>query len=239
MQISLVKSNESSLHQTLKLLYQTDETIQKEVSLSVNGKKFRLDLLDEKNNIIYEVQRTSFGGRFSQKIQTLLDSTNYRIRIIHPIVYRQKVTRLKQQEQLSVSYRNYKTNIYHFFENLVRFKVPYHYRLEFDILLIYEHKIKEFVGFLKRSGRRRFQTVSRDLIEIIKTVEIRTTKDFFDLLPEELPHKFTNRDLARSMHLDSTKRRSTRIPGLISYSLCQLGLLKRVGKQGNAHIFQK
>ena len=64
MQISHVKSNESSLHQTLKLLYQTDENIQKEVSLSVNGQKFRLDLLDEKNNIIYEVQRTSFGGRF-------------------------------------------------------------------------------------------------------------------------------------------------------------------------------
>ena len=236
---SLIKNSETSIHQALKTIYQTDETIQKEASISVNGHKFRLDLLDEEKDILYEIQRTSFGGRFSQKIQFLLDSTDYRIRIIHPIVYKQKITRLMKQKQISVSYRNYGTNIFHFFENLVRFKVPYHNRLEFDILLIYEHQIKEFIGFTKRTGRRRFQTVDRKLVKIIDRVEFRGYEDFFDLLPEDLPNKFTNRDLASCMRLENANRRRKRIPGLITYSLCKLGLLKRVGKQGNAHVFQK
>jgi hypothetical protein len=239
MRISLTKLNETSLHQALKSLYRKEESIQEEVPIEINGQKYRIDLLDEKSKIVYEIQRAGFGGKFSKKVLSILDSTVYRIRIVHPIVYKEKVTRMQQEKQISVTHRKYNTSIYHLFENLVRFKVPYHERLEFDILLIYEHKIKEFIGYYRRSGRRRYQTMNRDLLEIIKVHKIRNCDDFLSLLPKELPHQFTNRDLSQQMYTNIPGRRNKRIPGMITYSLCQLGLLKRVGKQGNAYLFQK
>ena len=49
--------------------------------IQINDQKFRIDVLNDDQGIIYEIQRASFGGRFSKKIQTLLDSTKYVIRI--------------------------------------------------------------------------------------------------------------------------------------------------------------
>ena len=235
----MTKRNETSLHQALKSMYQKEDSIQEEVPIEIDGRKYRLDLVDEENNTVYEVQRSNFGNRFSEKVQSILDWTTYRIRIVHPIVYKEKVTRKKKKKILSVSHRNYNTSTYHLFENLVRFKVRFQERLQFDILLIYEHKIKEFVGYYRRSGRRRYQTIDRDLLDVVEKHEIRTVDDFLAFLPKELPHQFTNRDLTSRMYSYIPSRRNKRLPGMITYSLCQLGMLTRIGKQGNAYLFQK
>ncbi|MHA1236337.1 MAG: hypothetical protein ACTSQ9_01605, partial [Candidatus Hodarchaeales archaeon] len=96
------KGNETIIHHKLKLLYCTKENIKSESIIKINNQKFRIDVLNEDQGIIYEIQRAGFGGRFSKKIQTLLDSTEYVIRIVHPILYKQKISRMKTGERLSV-----------------------------------------------------------------------------------------------------------------------------------------
>ncbi|MCK4848116.1 MAG: hypothetical protein KAT16_03750 [Candidatus Heimdallarchaeota archaeon] len=238
----VVKSNpigkETILHQKLKLLYCTRENIKSESIIQVNEQKFRIDVLNDEQNIIYEIQRSSFGGRFSKKIQVLLDSTAYTVRIVHPVIYKQKISRMKAGERLSVSYRNLNSTLLHLFDQLVYFKVLYQNRLEFDILLVYEHITKELTGYTMRSNRRKFRTEIRDLIKIVDRYEIRTRDDFLNLLPSDLPEQFTNQDLASKMTFKNKTRKNYRLPGRITYSLCQLGLLKRAGKKRNAYLFQ-
>ena len=89
-----------------------------------------------------------------------------------------------------------------------------------------------------RSNRRKFRTEKRDLIKIIDRYEIRTKDDFLNILPSDLPEQFTNQDLASKLIFKNKTRRNYRLPGRITYSLCQLGLLKRVGKKRNAFLFQ-
>ena len=206
--------------------------------IKVNNQKFRIDVLNEGQGIIYEIQRASFGGRFSKKIQTLLDSTKYTIRIVHPILYKQKTSRMRANERLSVSYRNFNSTVLHLFDHLVFFKIPYQDRLEFDILLVNEHITKEFSGYTKTSHRRKYRTIARDLVEIVERFEIRSKNDFLNILPSDLPNKFTNQDLASRLSFKNATHRNYRLTSKITYSLCQLGILKRVGKKRNAFLFQ-
>ncbi len=238
-QISSQKRAETLLHNKIKALYVTNENVKSEVYQKINTKNFRFDVFDDEKSMIYEIQRSSLGGRFSQKIQTLLDSTNYQIRIIHPIVHKQKVTRLDGDNKISTSYRNFYTHVYHFFEHLVHFKVSYQERLQFDILLVYEHLFKQFSGYYQRTGRRRFYTSDRDLVSIDHVKKIRCKEDFYTFLPIDLPTHFTNQDLFNSFTFKRKSRRNSRLPGKITYSLCQLGLLERVGKKRNAHVFSR
>jgi hypothetical protein len=232
------KGNETLLHHKLKSLYCTYGNIKSESIINVNNKKFRIDVLNEDRGIIYEIQRASFGGRFSKKIQILLDSTNYIIRIVHPVLYKQKTSRMRVDERLSVSYRNFNSTILHLFDQLVYFKIPYQDRLEFDILLVNEHITKEFSGYTKSTHRRKYQTVERDLVEIINKYKIRSKDDFLKMLPSDLPDQFTNQNLAYKLTFKKKTRRNYQLPGKITYSLCQLGVLERVGKKRNAFLFQ-
>jgi hypothetical protein len=232
------KGNETLIHHKLKLLYCTKENIKTESTIQIDNQKFIIDVLNEEQGIIYEIQRASFGGRFSKKIQTLLDSTKYTIRIVHPILYKQKTSRMRVEERLSVSYRNLNSNIMHLFEQLIFFKIIYQNRLEFDILLVNEHVTKEFTGYTKRSHRRKYRTKMRDLVEIVDRYTIRSRTDFLNILPSDLPDQFTNQDLTNKLAFINESRRNFRLPGKITYSLCQLGILKRIGKKRNAHLFQ-
>ncbi|MHA1945322.1 MAG: hypothetical protein ACXAC6_04020 [Candidatus Hodarchaeales archaeon] len=230
--------NETLIHHKLKLLYCTKENIKTESIIQINNQKFRIDVLNEEQGIIYEIQRASFGGRFSKKIQILLDSTKYTIRIVHPILYKQKTSRMRVEERLSVSYRNLNSTIMNLFDQLVYFKIPYQDRLEFDILLVNEHITKEFAGYTRRSHRRKYETKIRDLIEIVDKYKIRSRDDFLKILPSDLPKQFTNQELSSKLLFKKKTRRNNQLSGKITYSLCQLGILKRAGKKRNAFLFQ-
>jgi hypothetical protein len=208
-----------------------------EVEIIINGRNFRLDILDEKRKTIYEIQR-SFGKTFSNKVDMLLEFSEMRIVIVHPIVLSQKVTRMKQTEVIHTSYINKHTDIYSLFDTLVNFNVEFiNDRMEINIPFVKEHLLKEFIGTWGKTNRRRYRTIQRDLISVEKTTRLKTRDDFLDLLPKELPNAFTNRELAEILNLTGSTRRVKRIPGRMTYSLCRLGILKRVGIRGRAHEF--
>ncbi|MHA2330239.1 MAG: hypothetical protein ACXACR_17100, partial [Candidatus Hodarchaeales archaeon] len=139
------KKNQTWLHQKLKSLYSSKTGGKEEVEIQIKGKKYRLDVFDEEKNIVYEIQRSNFGGRFSEKIKSLLCVPEMRVIIVHPIVLNQKVTRMIQEKLVGVTYIKKCTDIYTLFENLVNFKMKFiHAKFGLDVLFIKEHLLKEF-----------------------------------------------------------------------------------------------
>lgn len=237
--VNFPQINQTWLHQKLKDKYLSDVGGAEEVTVQLNGRKYRIDVLDNENGTAYEIHRASFGGNFSEKIKDLLQLSELKIIIVHPIVINQKVTRMKRGITIGTSYYNKWGDIYAFFEKLVYFKTEFRpKRMRFDVLFIKEHVLKEFVGFWRNSNRRRYKIVQRDLISVESSKKFRMRSDFLDLLPEGLPIVFTNRDLAERLEIQGGERRVRRIPGCMTYSLCKLGILSRVGTRGRAHKFR-
>jgi hypothetical protein len=229
--------NQTFLHQKLKLRYLNQVGGTEEVSLQINGRKYRIDVLDNERNTVYEIHRSNFGGKFSQKIRTLLKASGLKIVIVHPIVIKQEITHMNKGEILGA--RTYKkhNNIYSLFEKLVHFNVEFiPERMELDAVFIEEHVLKEFTGY-GRSMRRKYVVSQRDLLSVEEVMKFTTKSDFIKILPDGLPDVFTNRDIAERLRIKGNKRRIQRIPGLITYTLCRLGILVRVGTRERAHEF--
>jgi hypothetical protein len=219
-------------------LYSSKTGGKEEVEIQIKGKKYRLDVFDEEKNIVYEIQRSNFGGRFSEKIKSLLCVPEMRVIIVHPIVLNQKVTRMIQEKLVGVTYIKKCTDIYTLFENLVNFKMKFiHAKFGLDVLFIKEHLLKEFMGYWGNTNRKKYKVVQRDLMSVEKIMKFRKKSDFLKILPIGLPNVFTNRELAEKLFVQGGKKKKLRIPGRMTYSLCRLGVLERVGSKGRAHIF--
>ncbi|MFX1283801.1 MAG: hypothetical protein ACFFB5_09100 [Promethearchaeota archaeon] len=231
--------NQTWLHQKLKNYYLDKVRGTEEAIVQLNGRKYRIDVLDKERMAVYEIHRSNFGGKFSEKIKDLLEYSQLKIIIVHPIVLKQKVTRfIRDSDTVRVSYYNKRGDIYTLFEKLVFFKVKFiPNRMRFDILFIEEHVLKESMGFWRRSKRYKYKVVQRDLLHVQEIKQFSTRNDFINVLPYDLPDIFTNNDLAERIKIQGGKRRVRRIPGCITYSLCKLGILSRVGTRGRAHEF--
>lgn len=231
--------NQTWLHQKLKNYYLDEVGGTEEAIVPINERKYRIDVLDKEKTTIYEIHRSNFGGKFSEKVKDLLNLSKLKTVIVHPIVLKQKVTRfIRDSNTVRVSYYDKRGDIYTLFEKLVFFKVKFiPNRMRFDILFIEEHVLKESVGFWRRSKRRKYKIVQRDLLNVQEIRKFSTRNDFIKVLPENLPDIFTNHDLAERLEIQGGTRRARRIPGCITYSLCKLGILKRVGTRGRAHEF--
>jgi hypothetical protein len=198
----------TNVHEQLKGIYLKSflhgET---EVNITMDGRRFRIDILDKRENISIEVQRHNFGKGFYDKIEKLI--TQMRVLIVHPIVIKQKITRKKNGSVIGTSYIN-KTNradFYSLFERLVSFKTKFiPYKMHFDVLLIREHVSKEFAGVWPRSNRSRYRVTQRDLMSIEDTLEIRKESDFLDFLPKEIPDVFTNKDIITKLEINGNER---------------------------------
>ena len=238
LQTKLFSGNQTLIHQKLKAHYISIVGGTEEAGVKINGKKYLLDVLDESEATAYEIQLSNFGGKFSRKIRGILKAPQLRIVIVHPIIISQKVTCMNKGEILGVRNYNRDNNIYPLFEKLVHFNVEFiPERMELNAVFIKEHVLKEFFGYYGRSMRRKYVVTQRDLISIEEIRKFKTKSDFIRILPFGLPDVFTNRDLAERLESRENKRKIQRISGLITYTLCRLGILIRVGSRGRAHEF--
>jgi hypothetical protein len=236
-EMTSMHANQTLLHQKLKDYYSEREGGQQEAILEIKGKNYRIDLLNKERNTAYEIQLTNFGKQFSAKISALLTQLN--VIIVHPLAVKETVTWLNQGKVVSTRTIRKRTDIYSLFDKLVSFNTLFiPDKLGFDILFTEEEVWKDFIGFRGRSKRPRYRQVQRDLIAIQEATMFRTVSDFTGLLPEALPTAFTNRELMESLAIQGGERRKRRIAGRLTYSLCNMGVLKRIGMRGRAYEFE-
>ena len=88
--------------------------------------------------------------------------------------------------------------------------------------------------YKKKSPRgRRVEKCERIPYELVEDILFSSPRDYEKLLPEELPAPFTSTDLARLLKIP----RST--AGTLLLLLNDLEVVRRIGKQGNAYLYEK
>ena len=232
--------NQTQLHQQLKEYYRNKLNGQEEVSLTINDSVYRIDVINQDNSIACEIHRSNFDKRFSKKIQALLSIPKMYLIIVCPLVSAQKVFRMNNQKVINTSYYKKPYALFSLFDLLVRIKTPLiENRMEFRVHLISENVTKQFQGFIGRTTRRRYKIIERELNSIDDTRVFKNHNDFIKLLPTNLPPKFTRKELGQALSLPKLSERSIqRLAGRMTYSLWKLGVLKRIGKQRQAYIYE-
>ncbi|MFX0102392.1 MAG: hypothetical protein ACFFCS_22695 [Candidatus Hodarchaeota archaeon] len=228
-----MERNQTLLHQKLKHLYSKACDGREEVDVQIKGRKYRIDVLDESSKIAYEIQLGNLGMHFYKKIEALMDL--YKVIVVYPIPLKQHVT-INEKGNVESKLVRKRNDYYSVFKDMVSFRTNFKEgRLEFELLLVEERVEQEFAGFYRR--RPHYTTLQRDLVGVVDSWTLSSQEDFLSMLPENLPKTFTNKDLIERLDIKGGLRRKRKISGWMTYSLCSLGLLDRVGKQGNAHLF--
>nr|MDO8111401.1 hypothetical protein [Candidatus Sigynarchaeota archaeon] len=225
--------NQTRLHQTLKELYASATGGETEVNVRVGDKKYRIDVLDQVAGNAYEIQIKQFGKAFYPKIQAL--SSLYNVIIIHPVPVVQHVTTWEHGLASQHVVRK-RQDFYSIFERLVSFRAPDVIgKIQVRVLLVEERVTRQLAGF---HGRRPYyEVLDRDLVRVVGERTYSGSRKFLAMLPSGLPCEFTNNDVAAMLDIKGGRARKKKIAGCMTYSFCQLGLARRTGKRGNAHVF--
>ena len=211
---------EKPLHASLKRWYARPGD---GVEVPVDG--FVIDLVREE--LLIEVQTRGFSS-MKHKVTALLD-LGHRVRIVHPIPIDKWIVKVDVDGGgLSRRRSPRHGNPTDIFAELVSFPdLMAHTHLEIEVLLTLEEEYRRHAP--NRSWRRKGWTVvERRLIEVADSLLLTHTEDLIDLLPGDLPAKFTTADLAESLG------RPRRAAQQMAYCLRKVGAIVAVGKHGNA-----
>jgi len=219
--------SEQSLHASLKEWYaeQGDE-----LEVRVDG--FIIDIVRQtpKGNELIEIQTRNFSS-MKRKLTVLLD--DHLVRLVHPVPANKWIVRQsaggKQVGRRKSPAHGGVLNIFH---ELVR--IPHlvaHDNLSVEVLLTHEDVILRDDG--KGSWRRRKWSIhDRRLIEVVDQHLFEKNSDYCELIPDELERPFTNKSLAAVLGCQRF------VAERMTYTLRKAGLLERVGKEGNAFLYE-
>ncbi|MGL4982091.1 MAG: hypothetical protein ACRC4W_04470 [Treponemataceae bacterium] len=196
--------NESSLHKTLKKLYEIEKNGEKicyEPEKKV--KNFRCDLLFE-NNII-EIQTANLS-KLKEKIENLIDT--HRITVVFPLVIEKTIITVDENDKKLASRKSPKKPlIYEIFNELTQiYPFVLHQNFTLEVLLIKTNEIrikpsKEIVLPKRRSYRRRQNWIklNKTLTSIEEKRIFKTDEDYLALLNElSLPAIFSSKDIKKT-----------------------------------------
>jgi hypothetical protein len=215
---------ETSLHAALKDWY-TQNGDQQEVP--VDG--FQIDVVHR--DLLIEIQTGNFTA-LKSKLPILLE--NHPVCLVHPIAQEKWIVRLPADSDRVLDRRKSpkRGRAEHLFLELVR--IPHlvnHPNFHLEVLLVQEEEIRRNDG--RGSWRRKgWSIMDRRLLGVISTLRLETPDDFRAFLPQTLPQPFTTRQLA------SAGGQPTYLAGKMAYCLSAMGLIRRVGKQGRAYLYQ-
>ncbi|MFW9843961.1 MAG: hypothetical protein ACFFEV_05245 [Candidatus Thorarchaeota archaeon] len=215
---------ERSLHAEIKELYNTPDA---EVEVNVDG--YIIDVV--KGDVLIEIQTSKFSA-IKDKLFKLMKE--HPIRLVHPIAHEKWVIRQSMDGEVVGRRKSPKRmSILNIFEELV--SIPTfirHSNFELEVLLTSEEEIRINDG--KGSWRRKgWSSVDRKLINILDRELFSVPKDFLRLIPDKIEEPFTTKTLAESLDI------SRRLVQKMTYCMRKMGILKIVGKKGNAHLYVK
>ncbi len=215
--------NEKLLHLQLKQLY-ADPGDRLECKLG----GYIIDIV--KKDTLVEIQTANFSA-ISKKLCRLLQ--DHKVILVHPIFIQKNIIKLNPENGETVSKKKSpaKGNIYDIFSELIR--IPHiisHPNLSIHIVMAKIDELRCMDG--KGSWRRKGESiVEKRLNEVVEIRRFSCVQDYENLVPEELPRPFTNKQLAEKLSIRPSKAAK------MAYCLKKMNIIEVVGKKVNAHLY--
>ncbi|GHU68239.1 hypothetical protein FACS189447_10720 [Spirochaetia bacterium] len=222
---SIGTERESSLHRMLKFRY-SGEWGHTEAPVG----DYVCDARTEEGELI-EVQTGSFGP-LKEKAKALTKKN--KLRIIHPIILQKTIDVYDTEGKLLYSRKSpRKGGPWDIFKVLLYApELPLIKKLTIELALIdiREKRIDDGKG----SWRRKKVTIAdKSLAAWHDSIILSSIKDYDQFIPFEKKDTFTVKDFAKKAKINSALAQKT------LYTLTRLALVARIGKQGNAYLYQK
>ncbi len=219
--------NESSLHKSLKILYQ--EIYEGESEVERDG--YIYDIITKNGNVV-EIQTKNLS-KLLPKILTTIEK-GHNIKLVHPVIITNRIE-LKDEKGNKISNRkspkkghildifNELTGIYPVLSN------P-HFSLEIVEIEMTEERLRTKEPVQSKNGRRRFRRNwiknGKRLENIINTRRFSKPEDYLQLLPP-LPLQFCARDLKKALsEQKDIPKRIAQNPHLILWVLAHANFIE-------------
>jgi hypothetical protein len=216
---------ETSLHRELKEFY-AESTSQFEVPIG----KYRVDVVT--GDCLIEIQHGPLAA-IRDKIRTLL--RRHEVLVVKPIIRSKLLVRraAKDGEVAGRRMSPKRGSLLDLFHELVHFtRVFPHRRLTLEVPLV---DIEEWRypghGRRRRWHRNDQQVEDQRLLSVHQTLRLRTNEDLLQLIAAPPSAPFHTGHLADSLAIDRW------VAQRIAYCFRQMGVLREVGKQGNARLY--
>jgi hypothetical protein len=216
---------ESSLHSELKKWYFLEGD---DVEAKVDD--FIVDIV--RGDLLIEIQIANFSA-IKPKLRRLLN--DHRVRLVYPIpkvkwiIHRSKT----KGEMFGRRKSPKKGRLPDLFNELIRIpNLLTKENLSVEVLMIEAEEVWCNDG--KGSWRRRGASVEdRKLIRVFQRKVFEHSSDFLEILPKDLAHPFSNKDLTKSLAIPVNQSRK------ITYTLRKIGAISLVGKNRNEMLFAR
>ena len=222
---SIGTKKESSLHRSLKFHYSGDDG-----ATETPAGSYVCDARTAGGELI-EVQTGSFGP-LKEKVKNLTKKA--KVRIIHPIVIQKHIELFDAKGSLLHRRKSpRKGSAWDLFNVLLYApELPLQKKLaiELAVIDITEKRINDGSGSWRRKGVR---IADRFLGAWHKSILLKAPKDYHRFVPFRKTEQFTVRNLAEKAGINAGLARKT------LYVLTKMGIVERIGKQGNAIIYRR
>jgi hypothetical protein len=178
---------------------------------------------------VFEIQTGNFG-QIRSKLAALLPTCP--VTLVYPLPLARWIVREDgQSHRLSRRRSPRSGRIEDLFLDLVNLKgMPWPSNFELQVLLTHEERVlrRGEGGSWRRNG---WVVADRRLVSVEGERTFHSPAELLELLPDNLPAEFTNRELADALGcpLPLTQK--------MTYTLQHLGQLTQVGKRGRAYVF--
>lgn len=218
---------ETTLHRQLKERYAGNDG-----ATEVRLESYRIDAV--LNAELIEIQLGSLGA-LRDKVRALLGE--HRVRIVKPVTFRKHIVKLDRAGGAVISRRRSpkRGRFLSVFEDLVHFTTLFpHQRLTLELLLVEVEELRA-PGHGRRRRRKANDYVVEDqrLLAVHGRQELRTADDLSSLVPTWPAAPFHTGQLAAALGVRRT------VAQRIAYCLRRCGAIHRVGKAGNAHLYDR
>jgi hypothetical protein len=213
---------ENSLHEAVKKWYAQPGDL---IETWVDG--YLVDIV--RRGKLIEVQTSNFSA-IKSKIKDLIE--RHHVTIVHPVVEKKWIVRLNSQEkQVSRRRSPRRGRVEDLFLELVYLPTLL-ISPNFSLEVVLVHAEEVLIDDGRGSWRRKYWSIhDRRLLKILNQVTFKDPYDLQQLLPQDIPEKFTTRDIAQSLGV------TLNIARKMCYTLRLISIIEVIGKRGRANLY--
>lgn len=231
--------NESSLHKSLKKIYECKTNGSCEVEK--NGHIY--DIIAEDGEII-EIQNLNLKALLP-KIKDSLEKGE-KVRIVHPLIISKIIELKKKDGDLIKTTKSPKKgciyDIFNEIKGIYSILLNKNFCLEIPEITVTEIRTKEDDCVQSKNKKRRFKKdwnkSDKKLKEIGKSHIFSSPEHYLSLLPESLKEEFTSKDLSLSLKEESCPSRIYKNSSLILWVLRQMQLIKLTKTEKRSNFYK-